>query len=399
MTEKTANIEEIKTTGAEPQNENFAELLEQSLKTLHTGEIVKGIITSMSASEVFVDLGTKTTGVISTDEFSDDASYNVEEHFKIGDEIEAIVIKVNDMDGVATLSRKRIERNNNWSIIVDAYHSGEILEGKIVDVVKGGLIIILHSVRVFIPATHSGVPKDGDLNALKGTMQKVKIIDLDESRNRAIASIRVVLREQRKAAEEEFWAGVEVGKRYTGTVKSLKNYGAFIDLGGVSGMVHITELSWTRIKHPSEVLKEGQQVEVYVKSFDREEGKISLGYKADEDDPWLKFMNQYKVNDVVTVKILSLLPFGAFAEIIPGADGLIHISQIADRKIAKPSEVLEIGQLVDAKIIEIDDENRKISLSIRALLEDDGYISNNGSEDAGKAEADEQPAADESTEA
>lgn len=153
------------------------------------------------------------------------------------------------------------------------------------------------------------------------------------------------------------------------------------------------------IKHPSEVLKEGQQVEVYVKSFDREEGKISLGYKADEDDPWLKFMNQYKVNDVVTVKILSLLPFGAFAEIIPGADGLIHISQIADRKIAKPSEVLEIGQLVDAKIIEIDDENRKISLSIRALLEDDGYISNNDSEDAGKAEADEQPAADESTEA
>lgn len=399
MTEKTANIEEIKTTGAEPQNENFAELLEQSLKTLHTGEIVKGIITSMSASEVFVDLGTKTTGVISTDEFSDDASYNVEEHFKIGDEIEAIVIKVNDMDGVATLSRKRIERNNNWSIIVDAYHSGEILEGKIVDVVKGGLIIILHSVRVFIPATHSGVPKDGDLNALKGTMQKVKIIDLDESRNRAIASTRVVLREQRKAAEEEFWAGVEVGKRYTGTVKSLKNYGAFIDLGGVSGMVHITELSWTRIKHPSEVLKEGQQVEVYVKSFDREEGKISLGYKADEDDPWLKFMNQYKVNDVVTVKILSLLPFGAFAEIIPGADGLIHISQIADRKIAKPSEVLEIGQLVDAKIIEIDDENRKISLSIRALLEDDGYISNNDSEDAGKAEADEQPAADVSTEA
>lgn len=178
-----------------------------------------------------------------------------------------------------------------------------------------------------------------------------------------------------------------------------ENYGAFIDLGGVSGMVHITELSWTRIKHPSEVLKEGQQVEVYVKSFDREEGKISLGYKADEDDPWLKFMNQYKVNDVVTVKILSLLPFGAFAEIIPGADGLIHISQIADRKIAKPSEVLEIGQLVDAKIIEIDDENRKISLSIRALLEDDGYISNNDSEDAGKAEADEQPAADESTEA
>ncbi|MCI8331713.1 MAG: 30S ribosomal protein S1 [Clostridiales bacterium] len=364
MTEKAVNMEEA-------QNESFAELLEQSLKTLHTGEIVKGIITSMSANEVFVDLGTKTTGVIASDEFSDDTSYRVEDHFNIGDEIEAIVIKVNDMDGVATLSRKRIERNNNWSIIVDAYKDGTILEGKITDVVKGGLIIVLHSVRVFIPATHSGVPKDGDLNTLKGTTQQVKIIDLDESRNRAIASIRVVLREQRKAAEEEFWANIEEGKRYTGTVKSLKNYGAFIDLGGVNGMVHITELSWTRIKHPSEVLKEGQQVEVFVKSFDKEEGKISLGYKADEDDPWLKFTSQYDVNDVATVKILSLLPFGAFAEILPGVDGLIHISQIANRKIARPAEVLEIGQEVDAKIIEIDDENRKISLSIKALLDDD----------------------------
>ena len=355
---------------AEMEGENFAELLEQSLKTLHTGETVKGVITSISPNEIFVDLGTKTTGVISTEELSDDASFNPADKYKVGDEIEAVVIKVSDNDGIATLSRKRIERRENWSSIVDAYNNGTVLEGKVVDVVKGGLIILLNAVRVFVPASQSGLPKDADLSALRGTVQKVKIIDLDEGRNRAVASIRVVAREQKKAQEEEFWANVEEGKRYTGTVKSLKSYGAFVDLGGVNGMVHITELSWSRIKHPSEVVKEGDVIEVYVKSFDRETGRISLGYKAAEDDPWLLFTNKYSVGDTVNVKILSLLPFGAFAEILPGTDGLIHISQIADRKIAKPSEVLSIGDRVDVKITEIDDENRKVSLSIRALLED-----------------------------
>jgi len=368
-------IKEVKTIMSEKiiemEGESFAELLEQSLKTLHTGETVKGIITAIAANEIFVDLGTKTTGVISTEELSEDTSINPADKFKIGDEIEAVVIKVSDNDGVATLSRKRIERQNNWTSIVDAYNNGTVLEGKIVDAVKGGVIILLNAVRVFIPASHTGLAKDADISVLRGTTQQVKIIDLDESRNRAIASIRVIQREARKAAEEEFWANVEEGKRYTGTVKSLKSYGAFVDLGGVNGMVHVTELSWTRIKHPSEVVKEGDVIEVYVKSFDRENDRISLGYKAAEDDPWVKFTSQYSVGDVANVKILSLLPFGAFAQVLPGTDGLIHISQIANRKIAKPSEVLNVGDMVDVKITEIDEENRKISLSIRALLEDE----------------------------
>ena len=378
-------IKEVKTIMSEKiiemEGENFAELLEQSLKTLHTGETVKGIITSIAANEIFVDLGTKTTGVISTEELSEDTSINPADKFKVGDEIEAIVIKVSDNDGVATLSRKRIERQNNWTSIVDAYNNGTVLEGKIVDAVKGGVIILLNAVRVFIPASHTGLAKDADISVLRGTTQQVKIIDIDESRNRAIASIRVLQREARKAAEEEFWANVEEGKRYTGTVKSLKSYGAFVDLGGVNGMVHVTELSWTRIKHPSEVVKEGDVIEVYVKSFDRESGRISLGYKAAEDDPWVKFTSQYSVGDVANVKILSLLPFGAFAQVIPGTDGLIHISQIANRKIAKPSEVLSVGDMVDVKITEIDEENRKISLSIRALLEDEEDIDEEAVED------------------
>ncbi len=363
-------VETIMNEKTSMEGENFAELLEQSFKTLHTGETVKGVITAVSANEIFVDLGTKTTGVISTDELSDDASAETLAKYKVGDEIEAIVVKVSDADGVANLSRKKIERLQNWSKIVEAYNNGEVLTGKIVDVVKGGVIISVKDVRVFIPASHTGLPKDADVSALRGTTQKVKIIELDESRNRAIASIRVVLREERKAQEEAFWSEIEEGKRYEGTVKSIKSYGAFVDLGGVSGMVHITELSWSRIKNPSEVVKEGQKISVYVKSFDRETGRISLGYKAEEDDPWLKFKSQYNVNDVVSCKIMSLLPFGAFAEIIPGADGLIHISQIANKKIAKPADVLNVGDVVDAKITEIDDENRKISLSIRALIEE-----------------------------
>ncbi len=371
-------IKEVKTIMSEKiiemEGENFAELLEQSLKTLHTGETVKGVITSIAANEIFVDLGTKTTGVISTEELSEDTSINPADKFKVGDEIEAVVIKVSDNDGVATLSRKRIERQNNWTSIVEAYNNGDVLEGKIVDAVKGGVIILLNAVRVFIPASHTGLAKDADISVLRGTTQKVKIIDIDDNRNRAIASIRVLEREARKAAEEEFWANVEEGKRYTGTVKSLKSYGAFVDLGGVNGMVHVTELSWTRIKHPSEVVKEGDVIEVYVKSFDRENNRISLGYKAAEDDPWVKFTSQYNVGDTANVKILSLLPFGAFAQIIPGTDGLIHISQIANRKIAKPAEVLNVGDMVDVKITEIDEENRKISLSIRALLDDEEEI-------------------------
>lgn len=364
-------IQEVYKTMNE-QNENFAELLETSFKTLNTGDIVEGVITSISQNEIHLDLGAKTTGVIVHDKATDDPQAKLDQLYKVGDVIKAKVVKVSDIDGIATLDKTRVDSEANWDKIVEACDSQETLEGKIVEAVKGGVIITLNSVRVFIPASLTGVPRDGDLHSIVGTTQKVKIIEIKqgEGRKRAYASIRAVLREERKAKEDAFWASIEEGKEYDGEVKSLTDFGAFVDLGGVDGMVHTSELSWKRLRHPSEVVSVGDKIHVYVKAFDREKGRISLGYKTDDMNPWNIFTGKYQEGDVAEVKIVSLMPFGAFAEVVPGCDGLIHISQIADHKIAKPDEVLEVGQVVNAKITAVDMENHKISLSIRALLEE-----------------------------
>ena len=348
--------------------ENFEELLNESFKTLNTGDTVTGVITSVSAAELTVDLGAKVTGVIPYDEVAEDSGVDLTKAYKVGDTIVARAIRVSDVEGMAVLSVKQAERSNSFKKITEAAESGEILTGKVTDVVKGGLVVTCKYNRVFIPAGQSGVPKDGDLNVLKGKTVRFKIIDLDTEKNRAVGSIRVVEKEERKAKLEEFWATIEEGKSYTGSVKSLTSFGAFVDLGGIDGMVHTTELSWAKIKHPSEVVSVGQTITVYVKSFDREKKRISLGYKKAEDDPWVIFTSKYSVGDVAPVKIVSFMSFGAFAEVLPGADGLIPISQIADKRVEKPADELQIGQVVDAKIVGIDEEKKKISLSIRALI-------------------------------
>ncbi len=379
-------IQEVYETMNEQMTENFAELLEASMKTLNTGDIVEGTVTSVSQNEIHLDLGAKTTGVITHDKATTDPQAKLVDLYKVGDVVKAKVIKVSDIDGIATLDKTRVDSDANWFKIVEASESGEIMEGKIVEVVKGGVIINLLGVKVFIPASLTGVPKDGDLYALLGTTQKVKVIEIKADRKRAYASIRAVLREERKAKEEAFWAAIEEGKEFDGEVKSLTSFGAFVDLGGVDGMVHTTELSWRRIKHPSEVVSVGDKIHVYVKGFDREKGRISLGYKTDDMNPWTIFTNQYAEGDVADVKIVSLMPFGAFAEVVPGCDGLIHISQIADHKIAKPEEVLEIGQVVSAKITAIDEENHKVSLSIRALIEPEEEVVEEAADEAADAE-------------
>lgn len=240
-----------------------------------------------------------------------------------------------------------------------------------VEAVKGGVIALTSAIRVFIPGAHTGIPKDGDLSTLVGQTVRFKIIEIKERQHRAYGSMRVVLREERKAREAAFWADIEVGKQYTGVVKSMTSYGAFVDLGGVDGMVHTSELSWARIKSPADVVSIGETLTVYVKEFDPEKKRISLGYKTAETNPWYIFTNNYAVGDVIPVKIVNMMPFGAFAEIIEGVDGLIHISQIAQTKIAKPQDVLELGQEVNVKITAINEEKQTVSLSIRALLEDD----------------------------
>ena len=362
-------IQEVYKTMNE-QVENFAELLEASMKTLNTGDIVEGVVTSISQNEIHLDLGAKTTGVLTHDKATDDPSAKLDQLYKIGDVVKAKVVKVSDIDGLATLDKTRVDAETNWISIVAASESGEILEGKIVEAVKGGVIITLYSVRVFIPASLTGVPKDGDLLSIVGTTQKVKVIEIKPERKRAYASIRAVLREERKAKEEAFWAEIEEGKEFDGEIKSLTDFGAFVDLGGVDGMVHTSELSWKRLRHPSGVVKVGDKIHVYVKSFDKEKGRISLGYKTDAMNPWNVFTSKYAEGDTAEVKVVSLMPFGAFAEIVPGCDGLIHISQIADHKIAKPDEVLEVGQVVTVKVTSIDAEKHQVGLSIRALLEE-----------------------------
>jgi len=361
-------IQEVKQTMAE-QMENFEELLEQSLKTLNTGDVVTGVITSISQNEIHLDLGSKTTGVIVHDKLTDDPSAKLSELFKVGDEIKAKVIKVSDIDGIATLDKTRVDTDANWDKVVAAADAGETLEGRIVEAVKGGVIISVQSVRVFIPASQTGVPKDGDLTTLVGTTQKIKIIEIKPERKRAYGSIRAILREERKAKEAAFWDALTEGMEFDGEVKSLTSYGAFVDLGGVDGMVHTSELSWRRIRQPSDVVKVGDKLHVFVKSFDRERGRISLGHKTEETNPWFIFNQKYALGDTATVRVVSLMPFGAFAELVPGVDGLIHISQIADHKIAKPDDVLSVGQEVEVKIVSIDEEKHQIGLSIRALME------------------------------
>ena len=352
--------------------ENFAELLEQSLKTLNTGDTVTGYVTHVTDAELQLDLGAKVTGIIKAEQITDDASARLTQMFNIGDAVEAFVIRVSDIEGVAELSKKRTDSDRNWKNIVALKDSGEVVSGKVIKAVAGGLTVMVDSVNVFVPASHSGVAKDGDLTALVGQTVDLKIIEIKEQGKRAIGSIRVVLNALKRARVEEFWNNIEEGKQYTGTVRSLTSYGAFVDLGGVDGMVHVSELSWKPVKHPSAVVAVGDKITVFVKSFDKETKRISLGYKTDDTNPWLLFTNRYSVGDVVSVKIVNMMPFGAFAEIMDGVDGLIHISKIANKRIGKPADVLEIGQVVDAKIIEIDEEKQKISLSIRALLEDEG---------------------------
>ena len=359
--QKMSEIKEIR------EEENFAELLESSLKTLNTGDIVTGVITSINTTEIHVDLSTKGTGVLSADEMPIDPETH-KPAFKVGDEIEAFVVRVSDVEGVVGLSRKKIERMSEWKKIMAAHTEGTVLEGKITDAVKGGVIVTVGFTRIFIPASQTGVAKDGDYTALVGTVQQFTIIDIDEQKNRAVGSIKTILKQKRKEAQENFWATIEEGMKFDGTVKSLTSYGAFVDLGGVDGMVHVSELSWSRIKNPAEVVSVGDKLSVYVKSFDKEKKRISLGCKTEENNPWNIFTNTYHEGDVAKVTIVGLTPFGAFAEIIADVDGLIHISQIADKKIANPADHLTIGQTVDAKIIGIDNDKKKVSLSIRALL-------------------------------
>ncbi len=343
------------------------EAFEVSLSNLTGDQKVTGTVLAVSPTEIQVDIGRGLAGYISADEYSLDPNVKLEDEVKVGDKLDLIIMKTNDQEGTAMLSKRRYDAIAGWDNIVAAKESGEILTGVVKDIIKGGVQIYSNNIRIFIPASQATLSRNEPLEDLKGKTVQFRIIEIGRGR-RAVGSIRSVLREQRKAAEDKVWADIAVGDRFTGVVKSLTSYGAFVDIGGVDGMVHISELSWQRIKNPAEILSVGDTVEVYVKALDPEKRKISLGYKKEEDNPWTIFNNKFAVGDVADVKIVSITSYGAFARILPGVDGLIHISQIADKHVEKPQDELSVGDEVKAKIIAIDQEKKRVSLSIRALL-------------------------------
>ena len=370
-------------------NEDFDFMAEvdKTFKKVYIGNRVKAVVVAVNNNEAVVDLGTKHSGYIVAEELSQNPNVAPSDVVSVGDEIEAIVISINDAEGVVHLSKKKVDSVLGIEKLSAAMEAGETLEGEVTAAVKGGVIVVSSGVRVFIPASQTGVPRDGKLEELVKTTVSFKVIEVTEARGRVVGSIRMAKKEQNDAAKAKFWETIEEGQKFTGEVKSIESYGVFVDLGGVDGMVHTSELTWNRIRHPKEVVSIGDKLEVYVKSFDPEKKRVSLGCKKEEDNPWTKFTAQYAVDDVADVKVVSITPFGAFAQIVPGVDGLIHISQVSNERINNVAQVLSVGDEVKAKIIEINEENNRVSLSIRALMEE-----------APAEEAEEAPEAEETAE-
>lgn len=367
-------MSEVNTSSVNENELSFEEMLEESLKSMNTNERVMGTVMSIAANgDVSVDVGRKQAGYIPNDEISYDPTETAESVLKVGDQVELLIMKTNDQEGTIMLSKKRVDAQKNWEELEALNGSDEIFTGKVIEAVNGGVIVMLKGNRVFIPASQATMSRDEDPANLVGKEVQYRLLEVSKKgrRKRAIGSIRSVLREKRAEEKAKLLESLAVGNEYKGVVKSLTSYGAFVDIGGVFGMIHISELSWSRIKHPSEVVKEGDEIVVYIKDINEETKKISLGYKKEEDNPWYILKTQYPVDSVVKCKIVGLTTFGAFANIIPGIDGLIHISQIANKRIEKPEDVLKVGDEVDAKIISIDFDKKRVSLSIRALLQDE----------------------------
>ena len=362
-------IEEVLSSMSEEIREeelSFEEMIDASLKPVYSGKVVKGIVTAVGPSEIQVDIGTKQTGFVKLEELTNDPSAKTEDLVKKGDELDLIVTKVNDQEGIVYLSKRRFDENKGKEEVAAAVESGEIMDGYVTESNSGGLVALVKNVRVFVPRSQATLRHSEDYTALVHQNVQLRIIQC-EGRH-IVGSIRSVLAEKADAAREAFWQTVEVGKKYTGTVKSLTNYGAFVDIGGVDGLVHISELSWNRIKHPSEVVKVGDVIEVYVKDLDTENKKVSLGYKKAEDNPWEKFKAEYPIGSVFTAPVVSITKFGAFVRILPGVDGLVHISEISNERVEKVSDVLSVGQEVNVKLIDVDYDKKRISLSMKALL-------------------------------
>lgn len=349
---------------------SFEEMLEASFNESENSKVVTGTVVNVTNTEVFVDVhGRKHTGVISLEDLTASNADKCSDVVSVGDELNLVIMKTDDQDGVLKLSKRLYDAVKGWDELVAASEADEVLEGEVTKVVRGGIVVAAKGTTVFIPAALTGLSRDEDLSVLVGTTVKFKIIDLNSQRRRAKGSIKVVLNAERKAAKEAFLAKLAVGEKYTGVVKSLTNYGAFVDIGGVVGMIHISELSWNRIKHPSEVVNVGDTVEVTVKSLDND--RISFSFKKVEDNPWEILKRDYPVGTDLKGTITGVTTFGAFATVIPGIQGLIHVSEISNERVKTPADVLNVGDEVEFRIIGIDFDKKHVSLSMKALLSDE----------------------------
>lgn len=362
-----AIIKEALNKMSEMENMSFEEMLNESFKTLHNGSVVKGSVIRVTDNEVFVNLGYKADGIIEKSEFSNDSNVDLKKEVSVGDEIEVFVIKVNDGDGNVVLSRKRLEMNKGFEELEEAFNNKTVLKGKIVDVIKGGLVANINGVRVFVPSSQISNKFVQDLNSFKGQELDFNIIEVNKAKRRIIAGRRDLVQAMENEAKAKVYENIKAGDKIEGTVSRIVDFGAFVDLGGVDGLIHISELSWGRVKKVSDVLKEGDKVTVYVLEADKDKNKISLSLKDQQQNPWVLAKDKYNVSDVVEGKVVRIVDFGAFVELEEGVDGLVHISQISHKHISKPEDALSIGQVVKAKITEIDTDNKKISLSIKEL--------------------------------
>ena len=349
---------------------SFAEMLEASeAKPLYAGKIVKAKVISVSPTECVVGIdGSKHTGIVKLSEMSHDPNAKMEDLVKVDDELDLVVVKTNDQEGVDTLSRVRFEAQKGMKDVSEAAENGTVMEGDVMEANKGGVVVNVKGVRVFVPRSQATMRRDEDYTKLVG--QHVKLVITECAGRKIVGSINKVTAEANKAKREEFWANVEVGKKYQGVVKSLTSYGAFVDIGGVDGLCHISELSWSNIKHPSEVVSVGDTIEVYVKSYDPENQKVSLGFKKEEDNPWEQLKNNYPIGSEFTAPVVSITKFGAFVRILPGVDGLVHISEISNERVNKVSDVLKVGDEVKVKLINVDFDRKRISLSMKACLDE-----------------------------
>ena len=345
---------------------SFAEMLEASeAKPLFAGKIVKAKVISVSPTECVVGIdGSKHTGIVKLNEMTHDPNAKMEDLVKVDDELDLVVVKTNDQEGVDTLSRVRFEAQKGMKDVSEACENGTIMEGDVMEANKGGVVVNVKGVRVFVPRSQATMRRDEDYTKLVG--QHVRLYITECAGRKIVGSINKVTAEENKVKREEFWQNVEVGKHYAGVVKSLTSYGAFVDIGGVDGLCHISELSWQNIKHPSEVVKVGDSIDVYVKSYDPENQKVSLGYKKEEDNPWEQLKTDYPIGSEFVAPVVSITKFGAFVRILPGVDGLVHISEISNERVNKVSDVLKVGDEVRVKLINVDFERKRISLSMKA---------------------------------